>query len=195
MSIFGLVILGLLMGIVFGIALEKSRVFEPGMIIGQMQLSNFIMLNVFLSATVFGLLILAVLNGAFGGGLSPKSTQVLANIIGGLLLGTGFAIAGSCPGTVFAQVGAGYSDAWLILGGGLAGTLFYGYTKTSVADKIIAVGNHGKLSLDKVTGLPFWAVAVVFAVVFAVIFALVLFWLEKRYPTQGELGSKLDGVK
>ena len=35
---------GVLMGIVFGFALEKSRVFEPGMIVGQMQLRNLIML-------------------------------------------------------------------------------------------------------------------------------------------------------
>jgi hypothetical protein len=32
------------MGIVFGFALEKSRVFEPGIIVGQMQLRNFITL-------------------------------------------------------------------------------------------------------------------------------------------------------
>ncbi len=35
---------GILMGIVFGFALEKSCVFEPGIIVGQMQLRNFIML-------------------------------------------------------------------------------------------------------------------------------------------------------
>mgnify|MGYP000355398640 CR=1 FL=1 len=42
---------GLLMGIVFGFALEKSRVFEPGVIVGQMQLRNFLMLKVFLTAS------------------------------------------------------------------------------------------------------------------------------------------------
>ena len=44
MSIVTAVLIGLAMGAVFGFALEKSRVFEPGMIVGQMQLSNFIML-------------------------------------------------------------------------------------------------------------------------------------------------------
>lgn len=44
------ILIGLLMGTVFGFALEKSRVFEPGVIVGQMQLSNFIMLKGFLSA-------------------------------------------------------------------------------------------------------------------------------------------------
>ena len=50
MSVLTAVTIGVLMGIVFGFALEKSRVFEPGMIVGQMQMRNFIMLKVFLTA-------------------------------------------------------------------------------------------------------------------------------------------------
>ena len=37
MSVTFAVVVGLAMGIVFGFALEKSRVFEPGVIVGQMQ--------------------------------------------------------------------------------------------------------------------------------------------------------------
>ncbi|MEE4378191.1 MAG: hypothetical protein V2J55_11880 [Candidatus Competibacteraceae bacterium] len=55
MTVFGLIVLGLAMGLVFGLALEKTRVFEPGMMIGQFQLRNFIMLKVFLSAAATGL--------------------------------------------------------------------------------------------------------------------------------------------
>ena len=50
MSLTFAIIVGIAMGIVFGFALEKSRVFEPGIIVGQMQLRNFIMLKVFLTA-------------------------------------------------------------------------------------------------------------------------------------------------
>ena len=38
MSVLTAVLIGLATGIVFGFALEKSRVFEPGVIIRQMQL-------------------------------------------------------------------------------------------------------------------------------------------------------------
>ena len=51
MSLSIAIVVGLLMGTVFGFALEKSRVFEPGIIVGQMQLRNFIMLKVFLTAS------------------------------------------------------------------------------------------------------------------------------------------------
>jgi Na+/H+-dicarboxylate symporter len=62
MSLFIAVIIGILMGVVFGFALEKSRVFEPGIIVGQMQLRNFIMPKVFLTAVATGAVALAVLN-------------------------------------------------------------------------------------------------------------------------------------
>ena len=50
MSLTLAIIVGIAMGIVFGFALEKSRVFEPGIIVGQMQMRNFIMLKIFLTA-------------------------------------------------------------------------------------------------------------------------------------------------
>ena len=62
MSVSLAMLLGLAMGVAFGFALEKSRVFEPGMIVGQMQMRNFIMLKIFLTAVVTGLVVLAVLN-------------------------------------------------------------------------------------------------------------------------------------
>ena len=55
-------LVGIAMGIVFGFALEKSRVFEPGMIVGQMQGRNFIMLKVFLTAVATGAIVLAVVH-------------------------------------------------------------------------------------------------------------------------------------
>ena len=60
MSLTFAIIVGIAMGIVFGFALEKSRVFEPGIIVGQMQLRNFIMLKVFLTAVATGAVVLAV---------------------------------------------------------------------------------------------------------------------------------------
>ena len=96
---------GVLMGAVFGFALEKSRVFEPGMIVGQMQMRNFTMLKIFLTAVTTGLIVIGVMHGFFGVKIHPKALMVGADVIGGLLLGVGIALAGACPGTVFAQIG------------------------------------------------------------------------------------------
>ncbi len=188
MSIVTLVVIGLVMGAVFGLALEKSRVFEPGMIVGQMQLRNFIMLKVFLAATATGLVALAVMTAAGWTGLHLKAVQVLANVVGGLLLGAGITLAGACPGTVIAQIGAGYRDALATLAGGLAGALAFGYLQPDLKP-IFAAAGPGKLSLADVLGLPFWSLALIAAAL--LIGGMVL--LERWRPWRGELGADFDG--
>ena len=116
MSLAHYILIGLTMGVVFGFALEKSRVFEPGIIVGQMQLRTFIMLKVFLTAVATGAVALAVMHGVGLVTLAPKPTLYGADIIGGLVLGAGIALAGACPGTVMAQVGVGYCDALVTRG-------------------------------------------------------------------------------
>lgn len=177
------------MGAVFGFALEKSRVFEPGMIVGQMQLRNFIMLKIFLTAVATGLIVLAVMNGLFEVKLHPKATLYGANVMGGLLLGAGITLAGACPGTVFAQIGAGYRDAWATLVGGLAGALTFGYLEPALKPVLLS-GGPGKLTLDHVLHVPFWVLASVLAVV--LIAALVA--LERWHPWTTELGVDYDGL-
>jgi hypothetical protein len=108
MSVTLAIVIGIAMGIMFGFALEKSRVFEPGIIVGQMQLRNFIMLKVFLTAVATGAVVLAVLNGFGYVKLQPKAAAYAADVVGGLLLGAGISLSGACPGTTLAQIGAGY---------------------------------------------------------------------------------------
>ena len=47
------------------------------------------------------------------------------NIIGGVLLGTGMALANSCPGTVLAQVGIGMRSGLPVLGGAVLGGIVW----------------------------------------------------------------------
>ncbi|MEQ8193003.1 MAG: YeeE/YedE thiosulfate transporter family protein [Rhodospirillales bacterium] len=183
------VIIGLLMGIVFGVALEKSRVFEPGVIVGQMQLRNFIMLKVFLTAVVTGLAILIVLTATGQAKLSPKAVDYFGNIVGGLIFGAGIVLAGACPGTVMAQIGAGYKDAWAVLAGGILGAMVYGYAEPWIAKTLLADG--GKLTLHQLTGTPYWLLAPIAA---AVLIG-VLVALERRRPWRREVGKDYDGVR
>lgn len=189
MSVVSAILIGLATGIVFGFALEKSRVFEPGIIAGQMQLRNFLMLKVFLAAVITGLVVLAVLNGLFGVKLSLKPLLYKADIIGGLILGAGIALAGACPGTTLAQIGAGYRDAWFILLGGLAGALFYGYFDAPITALFDEKG--AKIGFDHLVGLPFWIVALAFAAVLSG----VLVMLEGWRPWHGEIGPDCDGLE
>lgn len=189
MSVLNGILIGLATGVVFGFALEKSRVFEPGVIVGQMQLRNFLMLKIFLAAVITGLVVLAVMNGMYGVKLSLKPLLYKADILGGLLLGIGIALAGACPGTTLAQVGAGYRDAWFTLAGGLAGALTYGYFDAPIT-AFFGEGSGQKLGFDQLLGVPFWAAAIGFAVV--LVGALVV--LERMRPWRDETGADYDGV-
>lgn len=187
MSVLSAIVIGLAMGLVFGLALEKSRVFEPGVIVGQMQLRNFTMLKVFLSAVATGLVVLAALNGFGVIKLAPKATLYAADIVGGLILGAGITLAGACPGTVLAQVGAGYRDAWATLAGGICGAMAFGYLEPTLKPWIS--GGPGKLTLDQMIGLPFWLVALVMAALLVAVLVI----LERWRPWRSELGRNVDG--
>jgi hypothetical protein len=182
------VLIGIVMGAVFGFALEKSRVFEPGMIVGQMQLRNFIMLKVFLSAVATGAVVLAILNGFGIVSLQPKGAIYTADLVGGLLLGAGIALAGACPGTVLAQAGAGYRDALFTLVGGLCGAVAFSYAEPTLKGPLLT-GGGGKITFADVAGLPYWGLALALAVALAG----VLYALERWRPWRDELGRDLDG--
>jgi uncharacterized membrane protein YedE/YeeE len=188
MTVLAGVLIGLATGIVFGFVLEKSRVFEPGIIVGQMQLRSFIMVKVFLVAVITGLVVLAVMNGIFGVALHLKPLVWQADIIGGLILGAGISLAGACPGTALAQVGAGYRDAPFVVLGGIAGAVFYGYFDERITTFFAEKG--AKLTFAGLAGLPFWMVALGVAVVLA----LCLLVLERFTPWRQEVGANVDGV-
>jgi hypothetical protein len=188
MSLILAITVGIAMGIVFGFALEKSRVFEPGIIVGQMQLRNFIMLKVFLTAVATGAVVLAVLNGLGYVKLQPKAAAYGADLVGGLLLGAGISLAGACPGTTLAQVGAGYRDALFTLVGGLFGAVAYSYAQPALANTFL--GQSGpKLVITSVVGVPHWIGAV--ALVAVIIVVLVV--LETWSPWTNEMGTDVDG--
>jgi hypothetical protein len=188
MSVTLAIAIGLLMGTAFGFALEKSRVFEPGIIVGQMQLRNFVMLKVFITAVATGAVVLAVLNGFGFVKLHPKAALYAADVIGGLLLGAGITLAGACPGTTLAQVGAGYRDAIFTLVGGIAGAVAYSYVQPALAKTFLAQGD-GKILFTDLAGAPYWAGAISLAALLVV--ALVA--LEKWKPWRGEMGRDVDG--
>jgi uncharacterized membrane protein YedE/YeeE len=188
MTVLTAVLIGLATGIVFGFALEKSRVFEPGVIVGQMQLRNFLMLKIFLAAVITGLIVLAVMNGIFGVKLSLKPLLYKADVVGGLVLGAGIALAGACPGTALAQVGAGYRDAILVVLGGIAGALTYGYFDTPITAFFAEKGE--KVGFDQLLGMPFWMAAIACAL----LLAGVLWALETRQSWRSETGADNDGL-
>ncbi|KAI0159165.1 hypothetical protein BJ166DRAFT_324283 [Pestalotiopsis sp. NC0098] len=116
-------------GSAFGMALTAAGMHRPEVILSQLTLRNFHMLESFLSAAAGSTAVVTLLQHLKLINLTPRPYSSIGlfgnmdgNIVGGLIQGVGMALAGSCSGTVFAQVGAGiesglYTLSGLVIGG------------------------------------------------------------------------------
>lgn len=121
------IVLAILLGTAFGFALDRAKASNPQKIINMLRLKDFHLMKVILFAIGFSsffLFILMAINLIDTGHLSIKPTYI-GVIIGGAILGIGFAIAGYCPGTSIVAAGRGRKDAILFILGGLFGAFVY----------------------------------------------------------------------
>lgn len=134
-------------GSIWGLAFQLSHVNEFFFVINQMDFSTFVMIKMFLAALITSMiswLILTSISQSYNNRITQLRTTISKGgfcdvglfplVIGSSLLGVGMSFAGSCPGTVFAQLGAGSSKAWLIIVGGLVGALLWSMIETVVPD-------------------------------------------------------------
>ncbi len=146
------------------------------------------MIKVFLTAVATGAVVLAILNGFDIVKLQPKAAIYAADIGGGLLLGVGIALAGACPGTTLAQIGAGYRDAFFTLAGGILGALAFSYLQPWFGATLFSA-NYGNLTFTGLFGVPYWAGALGFAAILVVLLAVIESWR----PWPQEMGHDFDG--
>lgn len=158
-------LLGALVGLVFGFLLQKAGLTRFRVIVGQFLLRDFTMLRVMLTAMIVGGVgIYAMRDGGMDVALHLKSTAVLGNVVGGLLFGAGMALLGYCPGTGIAALGDGSRHAWAGLFGMLAGAAIYAEAYPWVKAHLLGVGAYGKVTLPDATGIAEW---IYFAVLLA----------------------------
>ena len=63
---------------------------------------------------------------------NPKTKSFSRYMIGGIIFGLGWALAGACPGPMFTLVGAGYIPIFIVIIASLLGTFLYGLLKGSL---------------------------------------------------------------
>jgi uncharacterized protein len=128
------IILALAIGAAFGFALDRIGATNPGYIIKMLNLSNLHLMKTILlgigvaSILTFGGLLSGIVDP---GHLSVKSAY-LGVILGGALLGVGFAVSGYCPGTGLTAAATGRLDAVVFAIGGLVGAFAYMVTYPAV---------------------------------------------------------------
>ena len=168
-------LIGLIIGILFGVLLQKGGVTKYDVILGQLLLEDFTVVKIMLSAVVTGTIGIHLLRSLGLVRLHPKPGSVGTSLVGGLIFGLGFALLGYCPGIVAGAVGEGWLDALLggavgiLIGAGLFASLYPRLQKG-----ILSKGDFGTLTLPELLKVNAWAVVV------PVVIALValLWWLE-----------------
>ncbi|MFK5952841.1 MAG: YeeE/YedE thiosulfate transporter family protein [Desulfobacterium sp.] len=121
------IFLAIILGILFGFALQRVGATNPQNIINMMRLKDLhLMKAIFFAIGISSTLLFLLMSiGVIDAGhLSVKSSYI-GVILGGALLGLGFAVAGYCPGTSLAALADGRKDALFFVGGGLIGALIY----------------------------------------------------------------------
>ena len=161
-------IIGLLIGILFGFLLQKSGVTYYDLILNQLLLTDFTVVKVMLSAIITGMLGVYFLRSLGLVRLHPKPGSIGTSIIGGLIFGVAFVILGYCPGTIIGGVAHGALDA---LFGGLIGILLgswlFAVFYPRLQKPVLLMGKFGDLTLPALLKVNAWLVVIPAALVLA----------------------------
>lgn len=122
-------IIAFVIGIAFGIALEKGGFGRATILASQFYFTNMRVLKVMFTAIVtamIGLYFLSVIGFVDLSLLYLTQTNLLPMAVGGLIAGLGFIIGGYCPGTSMVAVATGKLDALVFVAGMIFGILVFG---------------------------------------------------------------------
>jgi uncharacterized protein len=115
----------IILGIIFGVILQRSRVNTFDRIGGFAMLKDFTVPKIMLTAIAVSVVLLFVEVKLGMAGLHVKPLVIGGVVGGGILFGIGMAVLGYCPGTLIVSTGEGALDALIgIIVGVGTGALF-----------------------------------------------------------------------
>jgi uncharacterized membrane protein YedE/YeeE len=120
-------------GVIFGIVMVKSEAASWYRIQEMFRFQSFQMYGIIGTAVILGALSVYLikkfrLKDSDGQPIifKDKDKRWPKYIIGGTIFGLGWALAGSCPGPMFVNLGYGYASFIFVIVGGILGTYLYG---------------------------------------------------------------------
>ncbi len=178
-------IIAFVIGIAFGIALEKGGFGRATILASQFYFTNMRVLKVMFTAIVtamLGLYFLSVIGFVDLSLVYLTQTNLLPMAVGGLIAGLGFIIGGYCPGTSMVAVATGKLDALVFVAGMIFGILVFGEMFPGI-EEFFNSGYMGTVTLPSYFNLSYGLV--VFLVVIMAVGAFTAAeWGEKKMATK-----------
>ncbi|WP_457619278.1 DUF6691 family protein [Lutibacter sp.] len=125
-----------LVGILFGIVMTKAEIISWYRIYEMFKFQSFHMYGIIGSAVILGMISMFLFRKkmvrTFEGNdinVAPKKKGLYRNLLGGILFGLGWALAGACPGPMFVLIGKGVVSILVVIFGATLGAFLYGLFK------------------------------------------------------------------
>lgn len=129
----------LTIGVFFGIVMYKSEAASWFRIYEMFKFQSIHMYGLMGSALVVGIAIVQLIKRknikTINGEqitINDKERSFSRYLMGGIIFGLGWALAGACPGPMFVLAGAGYFPILIVILGAILGTWFYGLLKNKL---------------------------------------------------------------
>ncbi len=148
-------IFAVILGMGFGFALESSGFSSSRKIIGTFFGYDFVVLKVFFTAAIvasIGLLYLNYLGLVDFSLLYIQPTFLTSAIVGGIIMGIGFSMAGFCPGTSLCAAAVGRIDGMVFFGGMFIGVFIFSES-FSLFENMFYSGSQGAKMINTALGI------------------------------------------
>ncbi len=146
----------LVIGIGFGACLERSGLGSARKLMGQFNLTDLTVFKVMFTAIITAMLGAFFLSRIGVLDLSKvyvPETWILPQLVGGVVFGIGFAIAGLCPGTSCVAAATGRGDGFAVVFGMFAGVLATGLA-LPLFESFFRSTPRGGITLPAILGAP-----------------------------------------
>jgi 3-mercaptopyruvate sulfurtransferase SseA/uncharacterized membrane protein YedE/YeeE len=182
----------LIVGLFFGLVLERAGFGSSRRIAGVFYFTDMAVIKVMFTALVTGAIGLAY--AASLGLIGPDTLYVMptvygAHIVGGVIFGVGFALAGWCPGTSAVGIASGKLDALVFFVGAVIGGVVFNELYPAV-ESLYNWGSAGVKLIPESLGISLAA-----AVLILCILAVIAFWVVETIEEQGHRPGVLKNTR
>ncbi|MBF0317100.1 MAG: YeeE/YedE family protein [Nitrospirae bacterium] len=154
---------GLIIGLLFGVILQKGRLCKYDIVTGLFRLQDFTVFRLGTPVLMVSMVLIYLFVDMKYIELHVPKTVIVPQIIGGLLFGAAIAIMGYCPGTAAGAIGEGSLDGIPAILGMISGAVIYAeFFHDDLAETFLTWGAVGRGTFPDIFEINHWYLIVLF---------------------------------